>query len=126
MSCCADFQTNCTETTITPNTVVKPLDDCGDKCAYYTDGASEYPDLMPVAFGDAPGVVVPAPDGTGAMGFVCGSVAADGQPKRVLIQRTGHFCWADLAETLGLNPTDPAEWWPIHQALAAANIYVRF
>lgn len=122
--CCFGFQTNCTTTTVTPNIKTRPLDDCGDKCVYLTDGESDYPKMMPVKFGPAPGTVIPCPDGVGAFGIILCPAMGPQQP--VMIQRTGHVCWTDIACALGADPKDAAAWWAIHVALAEANIYVEF
>lgn len=122
--CCFGFQTDCVTTTLVPNPNIRPLDDCGDCANYLTVEGETYAMMGPVKFGEDPGTVIPCPDGVGAIGIsMCSAV---GPQTKITIKRTGHLCWSDLACAIGADPCDAAAWWPIHMALAEANIYVEF
>lgn len=124
--CCGGFQSTCIEVEITKGPQVRPLDGCGDRAAYYIAADADCSALMPVKLGAEPGMVEPAPDGVGAIGFI----VAAGDPQEgtdvrcITIQRTGHLCWADLAPVVGSTVADKAAWWAIHAELAKPNIYV--
>ena len=124
--CCADFSTNIVTATRDGNPLFRSLDDCGDKTIYQAVVATQYRDRMPVKFGTVPGTVIPALDGVDAIGFANGDLLAAAGNTALSVTRTGHIKWADVALAIGAVATSQAAWWPIHQELAKANIYVEF
>lgn len=123
--CCDDFQSNEVEVVREPNPIFRGLNDCGDKGSYLGVDGTEYKVGMPVKPGSNPGEVVPALDGVGVIGLSLTTITATTGDK-ITVWRTGHVRWSDIAESIGKDPLSESDWWPIHNELAKANVYVEF
>lgn len=124
-NCCAGYTQESIEITSSKGPIIRPLDNCGNKANFTDVGGEIYEFAMPIKFGSNPGEVVPALDGVDAIGLSLGSITATGG-EPLLVQRTGHAYWSDVAEAIGGDSTSQAEWWAIHKELSKVNIYVEF
>lgn len=121
VGCCAEYVQESISVTVSTGPVTRPLDRCGDKANFTAVAGEIYEPIMPVTWGPNPGEVIPAPTGVDAIGVALGSLTAVGG-EALLVQRTGHVFWSDMAAAIGADPLDAAAWWPIHQELAKANV----
>lgn len=125
--CCDGFSSTTTTAEREHNALFRSLDDCGDKAIYTAPAATQFRVHMPVKFvPGTPGRVTPALDGVDAIGVSNEDKLTVGAGAMLSVTRTGHIKWVDVAAAIGASPTSQAAWWPIHIALAQANIYVDF
>ena len=125
-SLCCEVETNSVTVERTQGPVIRPIDTCNNKTCYFGVLGTDFKFGMPVKPAAGPGEVKPSLDGSDAIGMaVCTKTAVTGDDK-IFVIRTGVVCWSDIAENLGLDPLSEADWWKIHPALAALNIYVEF
>lgn len=128
VDCCDGFSSTLTSAERGPNPLFRALDDCGDKAIYTAPAATQFRVHMPVKFvPGTPGRVTPALDGADAIGVSNEDKLTVGAGEMLSVTRTaGAIKWIDVAAAIGADPTSQAAWWPIHIALAKANIYVEF
>lgn len=127
VDCCDGFSSNITTAERGPNPLFRALDDCGDKAVFTAPAATQFRVHMPLKFvPGTPGRMTPALDGVDAVALSNEDKLTVGAGALLSVTRTGHVKWADVAAAIGASPTSQAAWWPIHIALAKANIYVEF
>ena len=132
-TCCDYFQQSTNEYTRFPAFYIEPLDDCNNKAYYLGTNGTEYKVGTLLKFDATVNTVVPAtvvgsPDTfEDVIGVSLSDVTSDGTDETcIFVARTGRYNWSKIADNLGYDPTDKAQWWKYHQAAAKANIYVEF
>lgn len=123
MSCCNSFSQRSLEATRTSNAIFKGLDPCGDKANYLAIAGTNYEKGQMVKLSDTVGAVEPT-TGEEAIGIALSSVISAEEGEQILVQRTGHILWQDIAEANGLDVDSKEDFWKVHKALIQSNIYV--
>lgn len=123
MSCCKNFSQRTVEATREGNPIFKGLDGCGDKASYLAVVGTSYEKGQMLKLSDTVGAVEPT-EGDDVIGIALSSVVAAGEGEQILVQRTGHIIWQDIAEANGLDPNSKEDFWKVHKALIKTNIYV--
>lgn len=127
---CCGPQPNQYTATRTANPTILPLDRCNNQTEYFAaDGTYTFGQAVKAT--TTAGTVEVTADGSDAIGIVICSTkeitAADtGRDRKIVVARTGHVYWSDIAAAYGTDLNDQAKWWEIHVALAKLNIYVRY
>lgn len=122
--CCGPSNSSATATR-TSNPSILPLDGCKNQTEYFAV-AGDYLFGTPVKPTGNAGEVEPSLDGTDAIGVAVCNVTGAAAGDKVVVARTGHIFWPEIAANLGEDPTDQDAWWALHVELAKINIYVRF
>lgn len=123
MGCCNNFEQNSVEVTREGNAIFKGLDHCGDKANYLAVEGQNYEKGQMVKLSDTIGAVETT-EGADAIGISLSSVTAAENGEQILVQRTGHVLWKDIAEANKLDVNSKGDFWKVHKALITANIYV--
>lgn len=123
MSCCTNFSQRSLEATRESNAIFKGLDDCGDKANYLAVVGQSYEKGQMVKLSETVGAIEPT-SGDEVIGIALSSVISAEEGDQILVQRTGHVLWQDIAEANGLDVNSKADFWTVHKALIKANIYV--
>lgn len=123
MGCCNNFSQRSLEITREPNAVFKGLDDCGDKANYLAVVGQGYEKGQMVKLSETVGAVETT-SGDDVIGISLSSMVSAEEGDQVLVQRTGHIFWKDIAEANGLDVNSKDDFWTAHKALIKANIYV--
>lgn len=123
MSCCKNFSQRSVEVTREANVIFKGLDHCGDKANYLAVAGKSYEKGQMVKLSETVGAVEPT-EGDEVIGIALSSVTAAEDGEQILVQRTGHVLWQDIAEANGLDVNSKDDFWKVHKALIKANIYV--
>lgn len=123
MSCCKNFSQRSLEATRESNAIFKGLDQCGDKANYLAIAGTSYEKGQMVKLSDTVGAVEPT-TGDEVIGIALSSVSSAEEGEQILVQRTGHIQWQDIAEANGLDVTSKDDFWKAHKALINTNIYV--
>lgn len=123
MSCCNNFSQHTVEAIRESNAIFKGLDDCGDKANYLAVAGKSYEKGQMVKLSETIGAIEPT-TGDDAIGIALSSVISAEEGEQILVQRTGHVLWQDIAEANGLDVNSTADFWAVHKALIKANIYV--
>lgn len=123
MSCCKNFSQRTVEVTREGNAIFKGLDGCGDKANYLAVAGQGYEKGQMVKLSETVGTVEPT-EGDEVIGIALSSVVSAEDGDQILVQRTGHVLWQDIAEANGLDVNSKDDFWKVHKALIKANIYV--
>lgn len=123
MSCCKNFSQRTVEVTREGNAIFKGLDDCGDKANYLAVAGQGYEKGQMVKLSETVGAVEPT-EGDEVIGIALSSVVSAEDGDQILVQRTGHVLWQDIAEANGLDVNSKDDFWKVHKVLIKANIYV--
>lgn len=123
MSCCNNFSQHSVEVTRESNAVFKGLDHCGDKANYLAVAGQNYEKGQMVKLSETVGAIEPT-NGDDVIGIALSSVISAEEGDQILVQRTGHVFWQDIAEANGLDVNSKTDFWTVHKALIKANIYV--
>lgn len=123
MSCCKNFSQRSLEVTRESNPIFKGLDHCGDKANYLAVVGQAYEKGQMVKLSETVGAIEPT-SGDDVIGIALSSVISAEEGDQILVQRTGHVLWQDIAEANGLDVNSTADFWAVHKALIKANIYV--
>lgn len=123
MSCCKNFSQRSLEVTRESNAIFKGLDQCGDKANYLAIVGTSYEKGQMVKLSDTVGAVEPT-TGDEVIGIALSSVISAEEGEQILVQRTGHIQWQDIAEANGLDVKSKDDFWKAHKALIKTNIYV--
>lgn len=123
MGCCKQFSQNTVEATRESNAVFKGLDGCGDKANYLAVAGQSYEKGQMVKLSNTVGAVETT-KGADAIGISLSSISSAESGEQVLVQRTGHVFWQDIAEANGFDVDSMDHFWQVHKALMKANIYV--
>lgn len=123
MGCCNTFKQETADVTRQDNAIFQGLDDCGDKANYLAVAGESYEKGQMVKLGNTVGTVETT-DGEDAIGISLSAVSSAEEGEKILVQRTGHIFWRDIASANGLDVDSKDDFWTVHKALSKTNIYV--
>lgn len=128
--CCFGFSTNSTSADRVANPIIRPLNDCGDRANFPANAGDVFAFGTPVKLDADSDHVVPALDGVDAIGLSMTEYAASVAEDPVLVQRTGHIYWSEMAVATGatgdLGAADKLAFLAVRAELQKINLYVEF
>lgn len=121
------FPESGSETVVISDKALRYTDkDCGMKQRVAAADGEVFQCGTPVAIDPATGIASAnlAADSAGLWGISLVNKAASTGDNMILIIRDGVVCWADIAEAIGADASDPAVYWPIASAFRKIGIFV--